>query len=66
MYTGHNMQKINPLIWEELKKIDNDDQTRNFVLELLTYERNHMNQERVRGYSDFYDKTVDKQVKRKG
>ncbi len=59
------MPKINPLIWDELKKINNDDQTKDFVLELLTYERNHMNQERVRGYSEFYDKTVDKYSKKR-
>lgn len=52
-------REVNPLIWEEVRKHPMEDNIRNFLKEILLFERKHISEERPR-YSEEYDKLIEK------
>lgn len=58
-------KEINPLIWEEIEEYSMSSETRNFLKELLLFERRHINEETPR-YSKEYDKLIEKYAESEG
>ena len=52
-------REVNPLIWEEVRKHPMEDNIRNFLKEILVFERKHISEERPR-YFEEYDKLIEK------
>ena len=55
-------KRINPLIWDELERIT-DENVREFLRELLLFEREHISEDRPR-YSEEYDRLIEKYSKK--
>ena len=55
-------KEVNPLIWEEIERYPMNKNIREFLKELLLFERRHVSEERPR-YSEEYDKLIEKYSK---
>jgi hypothetical protein len=55
-------KEVNPLIWEEVERHHMKENVREFLKELLLFERRHISEERPR-YSEDYDKLIEKYSK---